>query len=143
MSLFPFEISETEDIEETIEEETLPTYHEIAWDFQNDVPIMVNNTLKIVTEEEAVKVWIYKTLKTNRHKHEIYSDDYGVEIDDIIGQKYSKDFMTAEIERSMKEALLINPYIQSVDVSDIKITNRSVSASLNVSTIYGEVSVSV
>ncbi|WKK94831.1 DUF2634 domain-containing protein [Clostridioides difficile] len=67
-------------------------------------------------KNEAIKVWVYKCIKTNKNEHEIYSNDYGTELTDLIGQKYSKGLTESEASRYIKEALLMNPYILQVDV---------------------------
>ena len=66
----------------------LPIYKECAWDFVNDKAIFVDGSPKIVYKNEAIKVWIYKAIKTNRYQHEIYSWDYGCEIESLIGKGF-------------------------------------------------------
>ena len=39
--------------------EPLPLYREIAWDFKNDHPLIENNEFKIVEMNDAISVWIY------------------------------------------------------------------------------------
>ena len=60
MSLFPF-ISPPE-IENIYPE--YPLYRECAWDFATDQAIFEDGSPKIVTENEAIKVWVYKAIKT-------------------------------------------------------------------------------
>ena len=72
-SLFPF----FGDTVTTETEEEFPLYREVAWDFKNNIPVVEKGDFKIVTGKEAIKTWIYKTLKTERFRYEIYSWDYG------------------------------------------------------------------
>nr|DAZ29360.1 MAG TPA: Protein of unknown function (DUF2634) [Caudoviricetes sp.] len=143
MSIFPF--MNIEDIEVNIENNSdeLPMYYEVGWNYLKDEPLIKNNEFVIVEGNEAIKVWIYKAIKTVRYQHPIYSWDYGCEIDNLIGQKYTKGLTKSEAERYIKEAILINPYITDVKIIDINFNTDILSVSIQVNTIYGEVSVDV
>ena len=67
---------------------------------------------------EAVKQAVVKILQTRRFEHLIYSSNYGQELDSVIGR--DPLWAYAEIERHIKEALLQDDRILSVD--DMKIT---------------------
>ena len=119
--------------------EELPIFREVAWDFEKDEPILEKGDFKIIEKKEALKVWIYKCIKTNRYEHEIYSLEYGTELSELIGQKYTKGLTESEASRFIKEALLINPYILEVNVKSANFNRDVLSANVKVSTIYGEV----
>ncbi|HGM1478113.1 TPA: DUF2634 domain-containing protein [Clostridioides difficile] len=123
--------------------EELPIFREVAWDFEKDEPILEKGDFKIIEKKEALKVWIYKCIKTNRYEHEIYSLEYGTELSELIGQKYTKGLTESEASRFIKEALLINPYILEVNVKTANFNRDILSANVKVSTIYGEVEINV
>ncbi|HBF7897424.1 DUF2634 domain-containing protein [Clostridioides difficile] len=123
--------------------EELPIFREVAWDFEKDEPILEKGDFKIIEKKEALKVWIYKCIKTNRYEHEIYSLEYGTELSELIGQKYTKGLTESEASRLIKEALLINPYILEVNVKSANFNRDVLSANVKVSTIYGEVEINV
>ncbi|MCR1519944.1 DUF2634 domain-containing protein [Clostridioides difficile] len=123
--------------------EELPIFREVAWDFEKDEPILEKGDFKIIEKKEALKVWIYKCIKTNRYEHEIYSLEYGTELSELIGQKYTKGLTESEASRFIKEALLINPYILEVNVKSANFNRDVMSANVKVSTIYGEVEINV
>ncbi len=139
MSIFPF--LGTEEFESKIVE--MPVYKEVAWDFVRNKPLVQNKEFVFVEGNEAIKVWIFKSLKTNRFEYEIYSWDFGSEIENLIGSGYSKGFIESEANRFIKEALLINPYI--ISVHDVSTTFKGdlLTIYVNVGTIYGEVIVNV
>ncbi|HBF3360477.1 TPA: DUF2634 domain-containing protein [Clostridioides difficile] len=123
--------------------EELPIFREVAWDFEKDEPILEKGDFKIIEKKEALKVWIYKCIKTNRYEHEIYSLEYGTELSELIGQKYTKGLTESEASRFIKEALLINPYILEVNVKSANFNRDVLSVNVKVSTIYGEVEINV
>lgn len=143
--IFPFisGIDEVEDVELELTETTLEMYREVAWDYVNDTPIIENGDFKIVEGKDAIKVWIYKSLKTNRFEHEIYSWDYGSELNELVGYQDTNNLIKTESERYIKEALLINTYILDVKINDVKINDSILNANVIVSTVYGEVDINV
>ena len=140
MSFFPFiSVPDTEVTTET----PLTMYREIAWDYKLDEPIIVNGELSVVEGNEAIKVWCYKALKTERFIYDVYTWNHGTELDALIGKPYSKELIKAEATRYIQEALLINEYILDVDVLDVSFEGDTLTAQVRVTTIYGEVDVVV
>ena len=139
MSIFPF-IS----YEEEKGVEVLPTYYEVAWDYKTDNIEIVNGNPKIVEGNEAIKVWCYKALVTPRYGHDVYSWDYGSELEDLIGKAYTKDLTESEATRYIEEALSINPYITGVTVQSCTFDGDKLKANIIINTVYeGEVELSV
>ena len=139
MSFFPF-INPPPNLEALNE---FPTYKEIAWDFKNNQPIIENGEFKIVEENEAIKVWIYLSLLTPNKQYPIYSWDYGSEVKELIGKNYTKALTEAEAQRLIEECLLINPYITDIQVTDTSFKNSTLTCNVKVTTIYGDLEVSL
>lgn len=139
MSLFPF-ISPPE-IDIIYPE--YPLYSECAWDFKTDRAIFNDGNPKIVFGNEAIKVWVYKAIKTVRYQHEIYSWDYGCEIESLIGRGFQLGFIAAETKRFIREALNVNPYITYINKIDVTFEGDTLRASVYLETIYGSLSVQV
>lgn len=121
----------------------LPVYKECAWDFVKDEAIFVDGSPKIVCKNEAIKVWIYKAIKTNRYQHEIYSWDYGCEIESLIGKGFEFGFIKSETKRYVEEALLINPYITKINKIDVEFNKDVLTAYVDLETIYGKLDIYV
>lgn len=93
----------------------LPLLKEYAWDFEKDIFLKnADGQHVIVTENEALKVWIYKTLKTERFRYVAYHDSYGIELEKYIGNSNIKN-VGEMIKADIREGLLVNPYIVSID----------------------------
>ncbi len=139
ISMFPFVSG---DYSQPVDKQ-LQLFQEVAWDFEKDEPIIENNDFKIVQGNEAIKIWIYKCIKTNRKEHDIYSWDYGTDLIELIGQKYTKALTEAEAKRYVKESLEKNPYIIEVNVKDSELIGDNLRLAIHCRTIYGEVEVNV
>lgn len=137
MSYFPF----VENIEVEEVENDLPIYSEIAWDFKENVPIVENGEFKKVYENEAIKVWCCKALLVPRYDYSIYSFDYGSELMDLIGKAYSKSLTKVEAKRYIEEALLINPYITEVEITDVSFIDDKLTVNISLETVYGKTEV--
>ncbi|NMK40038.1 DUF2634 domain-containing protein [Megasphaera elsdenii] len=122
----------------------LPTPKEYAWDFENDCFLYdADGRLKIVEGDEAIKIWIYKALSTERFRYLAYSWQYGIELRPFIGKVMGVQQRYSEIKRVIVECLMVNPYIKSIDTIDIQHEGDTVDISITLTTIYGEVSVDV
>lgn len=104
-------------------EEDLPPLKEFAWDFVHDTfHRAADGTIQTVTKNEALKVWVYKALKTERYRYEAYlhgtynmDPSYGVTLEEYIGAYPNNVRTETMIAQSVKECLAVNPYIKSID----------------------------
>ena len=126
------------------EKEELPAFTEYAIDFDSLEPLKNGNNLIELTENEALKVWIFKTLKTKRNFYKIHSDSYGNNLDVHIGTVYQESIKNALIISEIKDCLLVNPYILDCYNFDLNYNSddNHLKVSFNISTIYGESEVS-
>ncbi|MCQ4363018.1 DUF2634 domain-containing protein [Mycobacterium gordonae] len=95
------------------------------------VPIETSRTYELFTTEmravidgeSAIRQFIRKALVTARSTFLIYDDQYGNEIDALIGQNVNNALFDAEIIRMVREALIYDERILSV--GDFVITRSS------------------
>ena len=140
MSLFPF-IS-IENIETEVTTSELPLLKDFAIDFKTGNPIIENKGFKLVEGEEALKVWVYRALKIDRYQYDIYSNDFGNEISDLMGKGYTHALTQSEIKRYIEESLYINPYIKEVQILETSFKDNVLSVKLDINSIYGNTEVS-
>jgi len=81
------------------EKKELPIFTEYAIDFDTLEPLKNGDRLVELNGNEALKVWIFKALKTKRNSYKIHSDSYGNDLDIHIGTVY---------QESIKNALIIS-----------------------------------
>lgn len=93
-----------------------------------------------VDETEAMKQAIFKILSTERFLYLIYSWNYGIELNAVVGKSYP--VFSSEIKRVITEALLADSRI--TDVTDFQveqIDKRTAHVSFTAETIFGEIPV--
>lgn len=93
-----------------------------------------------VDETEAMKQAIFKILSTERFLYLIYSWNYGIELNAVVGKSYP--VFSSEIKRVITEALLADSRI--TDVTDFQveqIDKRTARVSFTAETIFGEIPV--
>lgn len=122
----------------------LPVFNEYAWDFDRDSFILNDDgSHKIVTENEAIKVWVWHVLRCERYIHLAYYDDYGIELEKFIGTGPNDNQRSAELFRYIKEALLVNPYIKNVTALSVEQVHKKITMTLKLATVYGETDIGI
>ncbi|PGT89221.1 MULTISPECIES: DUF2634 domain-containing protein [Bacillaceae] len=137
MSIFPFINSD----EQTNAETPIPMAREWAWDIEKGDFKLQNGKPYIVEGIDAVKIWVYKSLKTNRFKHSFYSWDYGSELNSLVGSGFTKGAAELEAKRMIEECLIDNPYIEGIDSLSVVFEDDTLSISYSLSTLYGSTEV--
>ena len=140
-SEFPFVGSTT-----VIESDDLPTLKEYAWNFETDKFIYDNNGNHVIVEKnDALVVWIYKELKTERFDYLAYSWQYGIELKPLVGKVMSVQERYSELKRVITECLMVNPYIVSIDSFEFDESKYGELAHLSIglTSVYGEVNLVV
>lgn len=77
--------------------------------------------IKLISDREAVKLWINKNLRTVINRYEIYYEnevfrEFGTNLKEIyFGHKLPHLLRLGELERDIKEALMVHEQIRSVE----------------------------
>ena len=142
MSIFPF--IDVENVSTQTEDE-LPMLKEYAYDFQKNELLLDENGCTYMTEgNEALRIWIFKALITERFHYTAYSFTFGSEIQDqVIGQAMNEEIVKLELERFIIEALMVNPYIKRLDNFTFKNTSTEMEVSFDCTSIYGTDPISI
>ena len=113
-----------------LEEETLPSKN-YKMHFQKEFISGYRDEL------EAMKQVIFKILNTERYQYIIYSWDYGIELNDLYGEPVT--WVCPELERRIKEALLQDDRIKSVEDFNFDISEkRTIKTTFTVKTVFGD-----
>lgn len=85
---------------------------------------------------EAVAQAAELLLSTERYRHIIYSDDYGVELEELIGAR--RELIAGDIERRIREALSEDDRIEGITDFSLSFERESAVVSFFVHTKYGD-----
>ena len=128
-----------------IEAEEMPIFKEYAIDFKTGEYIKDENDIKVLEKNEALKVWIFKALKTERFRYtDVHSDNYGSELETNIGTIYQKSVKDVLMINQIRDTLLVNPYI--LECYNFEVSNEDEyvpQITFNVKTMYGELEMEV
>ena len=113
MSIFPFISPE---VLESSESSELPMFREYAYDFENNCLLLRDGNTYLVEGNEALRIWIFKALTTERFRYTAYDGAFGSEIHTLICSGLHSEIVTSELKRFIIEALMVNPYIEQFPV---------------------------
>ena len=90
---------------------------------------------------EAVRQTIQNILQTERFMYQIYSTNYGIESDDLVGA--DPDYIRAALPTRIEDALSVDDRILSVDDFTFDFSGDKAVVTCNVETVYGTVNTGV
>ena len=133
----PFVSGVTPSIQDELE--SLPLFQEYDWDFDNDTFVYdENNKHVIVYKNEALKVWIYHALKTERNMYRAFDQVFGCDMWQYIGNHANDAESASVIKQYIIECLQINPYIKSIDDINAIMEDDVVTFEIYLTTSYGK-----
>ena len=121
------------------QENSLPLFTEMAIDFNTGEIISKDGEIVKLTGKEALNVWIWKALKTERNRFKAYSSSFGSDIYKEIGYVYDRTIKEQLMINEIIDTLLVNPYITNVYDFDMLYSDETLSLNINfkVDSIYG------
>lgn len=112
-------LSPEEEIEETEEDDEVETSMTYRIDVENG-----RLTNEVISGIEAIRQFIYMTLRTERYAHPIYSHDIGTEIQELLTDTEATDeYKEMEIPRLLEEALIVDERIDHIE--EIEVTKQN------------------
>lgn len=135
MSIFPF-ITPPED--GATGADSLPVFREYAYDFANNQLKQKNGQTYLVKGNEALAIWIFKALSTERFRYAAYDAAFGNELDTLPGAELNQAILQSEVKRFITEALMVNPYIVQLDNFQFERQKSCLKVEFDVETIYGK-----
>lgn len=93
--------------------------------------------VSMIDDKDSISQAVYMILRTDRFKYEALSWDYGAELDELIGQ--SPDYVYLELERRIKEALLMDDRITGATDFVFSRTKNEITVTFTVKTVLGDI----
>lgn len=134
----PFIARNTQTIQSAAD--TLSILTEYGYDFDKQQFLYDENGNNVtVTEDEALKVWIYKAILTERYRYLAYHDEYGITIEPYQGTMPNNVYTADRIRQNIREGLSINPYIAKINSITIEKREKDeLIVSVDVTSIYSD-----
>lgn len=88
---------------------------------------------------DALQQTIFHILSVERYRYNIYSYDYGVELENLIGQ--SPDYVMTELKRRITDALLQDDRIDNIDGWTFTRSGEKMTVSFTVHSVYGDLEI--
>lgn len=98
--------------------------------------VLIGDSKGYIDGIESLKQFIYKVLSTEKYEYPIYSFNYGVEFESLLGKDY--DYVKIELKRRIEECLLEDERINSVVNFEFDKNEDSLNVKFDVNSIYGE-----
>ena len=92
-----------------------------------------------IDQIQAVEQAVFLILTTERYQWLIFSWNYGVELQNLIGK--DPEYCIPEIERRIREALLQDDRITAVENFEFELNKRKVLTTFTVISIFGSINV--
>ena len=93
-----------------------------------------------VDEKQAMVQAVNKILETERLVYPIYSDQYGNDLNDLIGKNMG--YAKVEAERMIKEALLADDRVVDVDIDEVtEVSRDTLEIKGTCVTVYGNINI--
>ena len=93
-----------------------------------------------VDEKQAMIQAVNKILQTERLVYPIYSDQYGNDLNDLIGKDMG--YAKVEAERMIKEALLADDRVVDVDIDEVtEVSRETLEIKGTCVTVYGNIDI--
>lgn len=88
---------------------------------------------------EALKQSINKKLDTEQYEYPIYSFDYGIELESLIGK--DQTYVKIELKRRIQECLIQDERIVNVDNFLYSVSGDEMGCTFDVVSIYGNITI--
>lgn len=122
-----------------VEDTLYPLYTEMAINLSDGTHISEDGEIVILYGNDAIKVWILKTLKTWRGKYRLYSTNFGTTLYEEIGTIYDEETKKQLLYNEIDTTLRVLPHIRSTSNYSSVFDNDTgrLSITFTVNTIYG------
>lgn len=119
--------------EEILEREGFCEY---AYDFENNELLTKNGEHYYVYGNEAMKIWIYKCMLTDRFRYSAYTNKFGTEVYTLIGEVISNKLKEAEVKRYITEAIMVHPFMVSINKMILKTEKSGLYVDVYYTTVF-------
>lgn len=92
-----------------------------------------------IKELKSIEQFVYKVLSTEQYEYPIYSFNYGIRLDDLLGK--NSTYVKIELKRRIRECLLKDSRIKAVEDFEFRIEGEILYCKFKVYSIFGTLNV--
>lgn len=108
-----------------------------AFDFEKGKTVMdLKGRVVMVEAQAAYRQWVMKCAMTERYEYLGYGPDFGVEVKAIMRANYPREIAESELERTIREALMVDPRTVAVENFSFEWNSDAVVVRCEVESIY-------
>lgn len=116
----------------------LTEFCEYAYDFEtNELLTDRNGRHYYVYGDEALKIWIYKCIITARSRYTAYTDRFGFQGFDLVGEVIGLQHKKEEMKRYIIEAVMVHPFVESIPEIHIESSGSGLSVEVHYTSFFG------
>lgn len=78
----------------------------LLFDYDTNEFVATNGDIKEATRIESVKQWIELFIRVELNKYLIYSDNFGLDLSDLVGYRLPRSVQVSEIIRRLKSGIV-------------------------------------
>lgn len=93
-----------------------------------------------VSGKDAVAVWAWLALQTERFAFEQFTTNYGSELPSLMGKVETANFFKSDAKRMIEDCLTVNRYINGIEDFQCQRTDKGLVMTFTIDTTLGEVS---
>ena len=94
------------DVEQTISDTTESGERSLLFDYETNSFVLKNGNVQEVSRVEAVKQWIELFIRVELNKYAIYSDNFGLDLSNLIGYRLPRSVQVSEIIRRLHDGII-------------------------------------
>lgn len=87
---------------------------------------------------EAIRQFIKKTLSTDRYRYQIYDDDIGNELENLVGSSHTKEYLESVIPELITDCLTADDRIENVTDFEIRVGDDKAEVNFTVESVNGD-----
>lgn len=116
----------TYNVETTISDVAESGERSLLFDYETNSFVVKNGNVRESTRVEAVKQWIELFIRVELNKYAIYSDNFGLDLSNLVGYRLPRSVQVSEIIRRLHDGIKQNCK-HVIDCTDFSFSNGTFS----------------
>ncbi len=94
------------DVEQVLTDDTESGERSLLFDYETNSFVVKNGNVQETSRVEAVKQWIELFIRVELNKYAIYSDNFGLDLSNLIGYRLPRSVQVSEIIRRLHDGII-------------------------------------